>query len=64
MWPDDESGDPPPTTPCLMERDGEEPDAEEIVFDLNGCTGLMLGRLMGRGPEDGEDDRDDSEGLG
>ena len=47
-----------------MERDGEEPEAEEIVFDLNGCTGLMFGRLMGRGPEDGDDDRDDSEGLG
>lgn len=44
-----------------MERDGEEPDADEIVFDLKGCTGLMFGRLMGRGPEDGEDD---SEGLG
>jgi hypothetical protein len=32
------------------EGEGMEGDPVESVDDLNGCTGLMLGRRMGRGP--------------
>ncbi len=40
--------------PCRIDKDGEDPEALEIVLDLN-----MLGFRMGKGPVDGDDDRGD-----
>jgi len=48
-----------PVTPCRMDSEGDEPDALEMVLDLNGWTGLMCGLRIGRAPEIGEDERDD-----
>ena len=48
--PTDDKGDPPTSgVCCLIESEGEPEDEVDTVFDLNGCTGLILGRRIGSG---------------
>lgn len=57
----------PASGPCRMESEGDEDEPavedDRTVLLLNGWTGLMFGRRMAIGPDEGDEDNDEREGL-